>query len=451
MARCKNNCGNHGISRRHFLFGGIGAIGGSLLHTVRSEAQGPVVAKPRNTAKACIFINLAGAPSHLDTFDAKEGSWNAADLDFEKYSGGVMLSRKFYPMLSGMTGDLLFLHSVSSWEAVHQRGQFYMQTNHSFNPAFAPVLPHIGAVAGYEKMSPTLPLPPFFSFSPAGDEQRQGFLPGTSTPFTFFPNTNGLGNLQHNFWGNQSQAFFDRSFSLMQALDAPLMTKPLSAEMAAYSQVVGQARQLIYNDAVDRTFKFSLADQTRYGNTNIGRGLIVARNLIQSKLGAVFISVTHGGWDLHSQQFNRNVGTNLYTLNNDLDRALGNLISDLRASGDLSTTLIVALGEFGRTPGPLNSAYGRDHYMNAMSALLLGGGIRGGRAIGTTDATGSRLVDFGWSRERPIYIEDIVSTIYSALGIDWTKSLDGAQEGRRYYYVLGAANNSFGPIEEVFA
>src|SRR5262249_28620954 len=127
------------MTRRHFLFGALGAAG-TLLHSFPSEAQTAVVATPRNTAKACIFINLAGAPSHLDTFDPKEGSWNAQDADLQKHAGGVMLSRKFFPMLSDLTGDLLLLHSVSSWEAAHQRGQFYIQTAHSLNPAFAQIM-----------------------------------------------------------------------------------------------------------------------------------------------------------------------------------------------------------------------------------------------------------------------------------------------------------------------
>jgi uncharacterized protein (DUF1501 family) len=179
--------------------------------------------------------------------------------------------------------------------------------------------------------------------------------------------------------------------------------------------------------------------------------LLVARNLVRAKLGAVFISVTQGGWDLHAQQFNKAANVNLYRLTNDLDRSLANLIMDLKASGDLASTLIVVLGEFGRTPGPLNSRDGRDHYRAVMSAMMIGGGIRGGRAIGTTDPTGSFIVETGWSRDRSIYVEDITATIYSALGIDWTKALDNAIEGRRYFYVLGAAENSFGPIEEAFA
>src|SRR5262249_54163646 len=173
--------------------------------------------------------------------------------------------------------------------------------------------------------------------------------------------------------------------------------------------------------------------------------------LVQSKLGAAFISVTQGGWDLHAQQFNRQAFVNLYSLTNDLDRSLGNLIMDLKASGDLASTLIVVLGEFGRTPGPLNSRDGRDHFRPVMSALMIGGGVRGGRAIGVTDEISGAILEPGWKGDRPIYIQDITATIYSALGIDWTKSIDNALQGRRYIYIEGAAEGQYGPVEAVFA
>jgi hypothetical protein len=253
----RRDCGHHGLTRRHFLFGTLGAAAG-VLASEPADAQ-TVTVRPRGTARACIFINLSGAPSHLDTFDPKDGPWNPKDADIRQYPGGIVLSRAFFPFLSDLTGDLCVLRSVSSWEAAHTRGQFYIQTAHSLNPAFAQVMPHIGAVVAYEKKS-IGPLPPFFSFDPAGDEQRQGFLPGASTPFTFSPTPGGLTNLRHDFWSNQSQTFFERSYALLESLDAPLRSKPLNNEMSSYAAVLGQARQLVYNDTVDRTFKFSSAD-----------------------------------------------------------------------------------------------------------------------------------------------------------------------------------------------
>jgi hypothetical protein len=444
-----NCCGTHGpYTRRHFLFGAGGSVSAALLGTPADAATTSANAKPRGTAKACILINMAGAPSHLDTFDPKDGPWNPRDIDIQQY-GSIVLSRRLFPMLSGLTSELCILRSVTSWEAAHSRGQFYLQTSHTFNPAFAPALPHIGAVASFE-LGGKGPLPPFFSMNTAGDEQRQGFLPGIAAPFIFSSQRFGLSNLRHDFYGPQSQTFFNNAYDLLQALDAPLSSQPLNDAMAAYSAMLGQARPLVYNDTVGRVFQFTTEEEGRYGNNNLGRALVVARNAVRSKLGTVFVNVTYGGWDQHARQFESGNGQNLYRLTNDLDRALANLIADLRISGDLNSTLIVALGEFGRTPGPLNSRDGRDHYRNVMSALLAGGGVRGGRAIGVTDSTGSEIVDPGWSRQRPIYMEDIASTIYSALGIDWTKAIENNSMGRRYVYVFGSEDGSYGPVEEVF-
>jgi hypothetical protein len=444
-----NCCGTHGsYTRRHFLFGSAGAVSAGLLRTPADAATASANAKPRGTAKACIFINLSGAPSHIDTFDPKDGPWNPRDIDIRQY-GNIFLSRRLWPMLSDLVSDLCILRSVTSWEAAHSRGQFYLQTAHTFNPAFAPALPHIGAVASFELGGKGL-LPPYISLNPGGDEQRQGFMPGITAPFTFAPQRGGLPNLRHDFYGPRSQTFFDNSYELLQALDAPLRAQPLNDAMAGHSAILGQARQLIYNDTAGKVFQFTAGDEGRYGNTNLGRALIAARNAVQSKLGTVFVNVTYGGWDQHARQFDNGNGQNLYRLTNDLDRALANLITDLRISGDLGSTLIVALGEFGRTPGLLNNRDGRDHYRNVMSALMVGGGVRGGRAIGITDETASEIVDPGWSRQRAIYTEDIVSTIYSALGIDWTKAIENNSMGRRYVYVFGSEDGSYGPVEEVF-
>jgi uncharacterized protein (DUF1501 family) len=123
-------------------------------------------------------------------------------------------------------------------------------------------------------------------------------------------------------------------------------------------------------------------------------------------------------------------------------------VDDLRASGDLDSTLIVMMGEFGRTPAALNSRGGRDHYRSAMSVAMIGGGIKGGRALGATDATGANIVDPGWGEGRAIYPDDIACTIYSALGIDWTKTIDDTPSGRRFYYINRTLD--FKPVEEVW-
>src|SRR5207249_6181316 len=145
----------------------------------------------------------------------------------------------------------------------------------------------------------------------------------------------------------------------------------------------------------------------------------IASNAIRANNGTVFAALSHGGWDTHQGMFDKAYAPNMYTLTRDLDAAVAGLIEDLKASGDLDKTLIVIMGEFGRTPGLLNAQGGRDHHRDAMSVVMIGGGVKGGRIIGATDANGEQIVDPGWSGQRAIVMEDITATVYSALGINW--------------------------------
>jgi len=442
-------CGGHAaVTRRHFLFG---AATGGLLR-VRADAEtatSRTAARPRGSARACIFINLNGGPSHLDTFDPKDGPWNPADIDLAQHPGGLILSQKLFPKLSTMTGDMLALRSCSVWEAAHERAQFYIQTVHSQNPALAAEIPHIGAVVAYEKGSNGL-LPPFLSFNQSS-LQGATFLGGPNMPMMPPATRTGLTTLSHNFFGAGSQQRFEDRFRLLQDLDEPLRQNPYNEVMAAYAGYYSRAKSMMYQDSVDAVFKFSVDDENRYGANSTGRSLLVARNAVQARNGVVFINVTQGGWDTHVGQFDRSQSANNYALSNDLDRAVGSLVEDLKASGDLSQTLIVMMGEFGRTPGVLNSRAGRDHYRPVMSVAMLGGGVRGGRVIGSSDSTGAAITDPGWSGNRAIYPEDVAATIYSALGIDWTKTIDDTPSSRRFYYINGAGDDGFRPVEEVFA
>jgi uncharacterized protein (DUF1501 family) len=178
--------------------------------------------------------------------------------------------------------------------------------------------------------------------------------------------------------------------------------------------------------------------------------LIIARNAVRAKNGTVFINVSSGGWDTHVGMFDMGMGGNFYQLATEFDRAVGALVEDLRASGDLASTLVVMMGEFGRTPANLNSRGGRDHYREVMCCGLIGGGVKGGRTLGVSSADGSRVIEPGWSANRAIRTEDNMCTIYSALGIDYTSSIADTPSGRRYSYIPGAADGVYQPVEEVF-
>ena len=448
--RNRNECGTHGpVTRRHFLFGSIAASVGLLQAHADAEVSSASSAVLRNTAKSCIFISLNGAASHVDTFDPKDGPWNPPDVNLQQNAGGIVLSQTYFPNLSKIANDLLIFRSLASWEAAHDRGQYYVQTTHSFNPAFAAEIPHIGAVVAKEKAG-SGKFPPFLGLN---SPQMRGstFLGGRYTPLQPYVNQNGLNTLQHSFYGNQSQQIFSQKFALLQHLDAHLRKTPYNQAMADYADFYALAEGMMYQPDIDAIFKFSGGDHGRYGNSYFGDCLIVARNAVRAKNGVVFTYVNHYGWDNHANLFDRGANQfNHYALTNEIDTAIYNLVLDLKASGDLGSTLIVIMTEFGRTPGLLNSRAGRDHYKDIMSAVMIGGGVQGGRAIGVTDALGASVVDPGWSAGRVMQVEDLACTIYSALGIDYTKSIADTPSGRKFYYVEGASTGLYQPVMEVF-
>jgi len=440
------SCAN--VTRRELL-ATAGSWAALSMLAQRGDAQTDAVpVRTRGTARAVIFINLNGAPSHLDTFDVKDAPWNPEDADIRQGAGGIALSNTLFPNLLRLSGDLLLVRSVSSWEAAHERGQFYMQTAHPSNPAFVAETPHLGAVCALEKGGGG-PLPPFIAPN-GGFGQGATFLGGRFQPLAAPASPGGLTSIEHNFYGNQSQTRFNEKYSFLAELDGSLRSAPPSQTMADHAAFYDAARKLMYDQAISSVFRFAADDTGRYGNTNLGRAAIVARNAIRARNGGVFVNLVQGGWDTHQNMFDRQFGQNMYTLAGELDRAVGALVDDLKASGDLDQTLILMMGEFGRTPGPLNIRGGRDHHRDAMSVAMFGGGVRGGRIIGATDENGEKIIEPGWSKQRPIYMEDLAATVYSALGINWTKRILDTPTKRIFEYIPYSAEGRYTAVDEVF-
>ncbi|MBI3679712.1 MAG: DUF1501 domain-containing protein [Acidobacteria bacterium] len=440
---------DHLISRRRMLLDTANALA-FLTFARRGDGQvSSSNARPRGTAQACIFINLDGAPSQLDTFDPKDGPWNPADADIQQLGRGFLLSRTLFPNLSRMPGELVLLHSMNSWELIHERGQFYTQTTHPQNPAFVLESPHIGSVLAYEKGAPG-PLPPFVALNSANSMPGAKFLGGTFEPFLAPAVAGGFGNLQHNYYGNNSQTRFEEKYKFLEDLDTGLRQNPYSQPISDQAEYYTAAKRMMYNPRIIPVFQFNNEENLRYGNSALGRACLVARNVIQAQAGTSFINIHAGGWDTHQSMYDINYRPNMYSLVSELDAGVGNLALDLKQSGHLASTLIVIVGEFGRTPGELNGRGGRDHHRLSMAACLIGGGVKGGQVIGQTDAVGGEVTDPGWSQDRPIYPEDLASTIYSAMGVDWTKAFTNTPSGRRFEYVPDAYKGRFTAVEEVF-
>jgi hypothetical protein len=401
-----------------------------------------------NTARYVIFIQLAGAPSQIDTLDLKVGPWTPQDFTPSTING-VDFPEGLLPGLASQSSRFSILRSCQSNALVHSLLQAWNQIARNPASATGKIAPNIGSVVALEsepKRSPGQNLPGFLSMSSAGNLVRNGYLPGRYAPFDVNVTAGGLPNLTN---ADGQPTFTDR-YSILQSLNAAGLTRADFNEMADF--YVG-ARTMMYDPTVTATFQFTNQDQLRYGNSAFGNSCIVARNLVAADLGTRYIMITLGGWDNHQNIYQQNAG--IYRPARQFDAALANLIGDLavipgaNGKSKLDETLIVAKGEFGRTVGNITSQQGRDHYF-VHSALFAGGGVRGGKVIGATSDDGRFISDPAWSQQRPVGPEDIAATIYSALGIDYTTTRHDDPLGRGFEYVPSNTGLQIYPVKELF-
>jgi len=437
-----------GLSRRElFRLAGTGLAGYYFApFSPIPEVIGQARAQTKNTAKSCIFILLAGAPSHVDTFDLKEGAWTPATFNPTSY-GDFRFPEGLMPTMASQINRFAVVRSMRAWAVVHSLSQVWTQIGRNPTSGMGKIAPHIGSIVAIEKARERKAddmLPPFISLNPGGTQASAGYLPSTYAPFGLNPNAGGLPNTTHA----DGQARFDTRYQLLQSLDgAARVNSPYGATVEDLNAFAASGKALMYNPTVNTIFQLNAADRVRYGSNGFGDACLLARSLVENQKGCRFVQITSGGWDHHAAIYAAN---NLPTRAQQLDRGLGNLLNDLGQSGLLESTLIVMVGEFGRTVGNLNAQAGRDHYFQQF-VMFAGAGIRGGRAIGSTNETGSATVDPGWSRGRDVRPEDVEATIYSAMGIDWTTIRYDDPFGRGFEYVPFAKDDIYGPLNELWA
>jgi uncharacterized protein (DUF1501 family) len=255
-----------------------------------------------------------------------------------------------------------------------------------------------------------------------------------------------------------------RRWERLQQLDASLRggQPGLDRSFADYHEYYRGAWSIMNDARVAEIFSIPDEDRKRYGSSSIGNSLVLARNLFRADAGTRFILASHGGWDHHGDIYKEKT-RNHPVLIRELDAAFTSLIRDLESTPSrhsagkslLDETLVVAMSEFGRTPGPISATrQGREHFIHCHSGMFAGGGVQRGAVIGKTDELGGTIVEPGWSGNRPIYMEDIACTIYSALGIDWTKTIQNTPFGRAFHYVEPASGTKyvrFQPVRELFS
>ncbi|MBM3784878.1 MAG: DUF1501 domain-containing protein [Acidobacteria bacterium] len=435
---------NRRVIFRHMAAG----VGGYFLLPQRpGERIAHAAATTKATADSCIFVMMNGGPSHIDTFDLKVGPWLPANYQATTMDG-VSWAPGLLPKLTEQFDNIALMRSVKPWNTAHGLAQTWLQIGRNPISGLARIAPHIGSVVSLElgPKSADQTLPGFLSLN-AGGGPGQGYLSPEHAPFYVSPGGGGLGNTNHF----DPQATFERRYNLLMDLDAE--TRAAQAPSAAAAETArwnDSARRLMYNAEVNRIFTFDAAERLRYGNTGFGNACITARNLLKAKKGTRFIQITAGGWDMHANIYGGGLNAgNVNSVGRQFDSALGTLLADLKADGLLDRTLVLAMGEFGRTLGTPNAQAGRDHFMQ-QAALVAGAGVRGRRAIGSTDERGANTAEPGWYRDRDIRAEDIEATIYSALGIDWTTIRRDDPTGRGFEYVPFADRDLYGPVHELW-
>ena len=446
------------LSRRGFLqLGASGLVASWFLKspTAAWAAQSAGVT-PRNTARNVIFLFLPGAPSQIDTWDLKEGAWTPADFAPASFGGGVRFPAGLMPNMANHLGDVAIVRSMKSQALVHGLGQTWLQIARNPTGATGSEAPNLGSVAALEldgQRGPNDVLPAFLSLNTQANLSGAGYFPSTYAPFVVQPTATGLPSLVPS----DGAARLQTRWNDLQELDAALRSgQPLGKDAADAVNFYNQAKILVDTPAVNELFTFTASDSQRYGNSSFGNGCLVARQLLAGGRGARFVMVSVGGWDKHSNIYNRNAATNLYTQVGLLDPALASLLTDLKAAPGTAPgrtlfdeTLVVAAGEFGRTVGNLNGQSGRDHFA-IYSAVFAGGGVKGGQVIGATDAAGATITDSGVGGRTELRAEDLACTVYSALGIDWTTMRHDDPLGRGFEYVPNAAAGVYAPIDAVF-
>jgi hypothetical protein len=439
------------FSRRHFFrIAGTGLVGSYFADVLDPRLLFGATTAPaptlRNTAKSCIFIFLAGAPSQTDMWDLKEGAWTPSDLAPTSY-GDVRWPQGLLPKSAEHLGKLSIVRSGLAWAAVHQLGQTWAQIARNPGGATGAIAPHLGAVVALESQAArtTADVLPGFIALNSGSIPTCGYLPAKYAPFGVTTDESGLATLAHP----EGAARFANRWGLLHQVDGNRTTGTLGKPSMDMNDFYDQSKVLMDAPGINTVFAFNDAEHTRYGATTFGDSLIVARNLVASRKGTRFVQTTMGGWDHHSDIYDHAAAQSLYVQCAELDAALGALLTDLTAMNILDETLVVLVSEFGRTVGPLSGQGGRDHYLRN-SVVFAGGGTKGGRIIGKTDAQGSGIIDYGWSAKRDVRTEDVACTIYSALGIDYTTVRNDDPLGRGFEYVPTAKDGHYAPIEELF-
>ena len=414
---CATTIGQSGqLSRRSVLHRGLCGAGGALLG---NQLRQPLRAAPKPpkpaAAKSVIQIWMWGGPSHLDTFDPKPMAGSDYCGPFKKpietNVPGVRIN-ELLPQLARQADKYSIIRGMTHGINAHETGTYLVQTGQMpggiLYPSVGAVISHFkGYTGGYDGL-----IPPYIVLTkPQGRFSEAGFLGASHKPFA-----TGGDPAQTPFAveGIVAEGISERRQhqrrELLQKLDMLGRALPNNLQLNDLRKCEEEAYDLILGNGA-AVFDLTQEDdelRDRYGRTTFGQSCLAARRLVES--GVPYVTINYEGWDTHKNNF-----TVLRQKLPEMDRAMATLLQDLADRDLLDSTIVWWSGEFGRTPKiqwepPYNG--GRGHWGSAFSAVVAGGGFRGGRVIGETDGRGEKV------KQRPVYPCDLIGSIYERLGID---------------------------------
>jgi uncharacterized protein (DUF1501 family) len=388
------------INRRQILragiTGGLGLVLSSWLERVAFAAP-PVTPVPSHKAKHVIVLWMNGGPSHIDTWDPKQGKTGGSHKAIKTSNPALMISEHL-PELARMANKLAVVRGMTSKEGNHQRAQYLLHTGYAPNPTVQH--PSLGGWASKRMGEPATGLPAFVSLN--GLSHGAGFFGVNHGPFVVRQG----GDIPANVAAEVDDARWAERKKLLGDLESGFGARTGDPKVEGRRDLYAKADRLMHASELSAfdVSKEPESVQKSFGASPFGRACLTASRLVGA--GARYVEVTLDGWDTHKDNFGRTK-----KLMGMLDPAMSGLLVDLERRMLLQDTLVVWMGDFGRSPR-INADDGRDHHPGAWSAVLAGAGIRGGVVHGETDADGAKVV------KDAVPVPNLIATIAQTLGLD---------------------------------
>ena len=397
-----DDCRHCSLGRRDFI---KVAIGGAAATALAGKFHQPAFAKTGPAkAKAVILLWMQGGPSQIDTFDPKQGVETGGPFKaIYTKTPGLQISEHL-PQLARASDKFSVIRTLNSKDPNHDTARYLLHTGYRTDPTVEH--PHLGSLIVHELGTKAEGLPGCITVG-KDSTVGSGYLPPELSPLIVEKIDNPLEDLKSPA-GVTSFRLQDREQLLWAQNDGFRAGHP-DARVESQRKAYERAFALIRSPHLKAFDVSAEPDETRklYGSSPFGKACLMARRLVEA--GVRFVEVTLADWDTHADNFKRSKA-----LMEQLDPGMSGLLTDLERKKLLGETMVICMGEFGRTPR-VNGGQGRDHFTRNFCAALAGAGIAGGRVIGKTDRLGLEPA------ERPVSVQDLFSTVYAQLGLDTQK------------------------------